>query len=105
MIFGANRDKGLVLDGMGLRVVTIGQDGITEDDILVHDAHSKNVGIHMMLADMSYPDYPVALGIIRDVEAPTYDAEVKRQVEEVTASSKIKCVDDLLRSGSVWEVK
>ncbi len=105
MIFGANRDKGLVLDGMGLRVVTIGQDGVTEDDILVHDAHSKNVGIHMMLADMSYPDYPVALGIIRDVEAPTYDAEVKRQVEEVTASSKIKCVDDLLRSGSVWEVK
>jgi 2-oxoglutarate ferredoxin oxidoreductase subunit beta len=61
MIFGKDRDKGLVLDGMGLRVVTIGENGITEDDILVHDAHSESVGIHMMLADMKYPDFPVAL--------------------------------------------
>ena len=63
MIFGKNRDKGIMLDGMGLRVVTIGENGITEDDILVHDAHSENVGIHMMLADMKYPDFPVALGV------------------------------------------
>ena len=105
MIFGKNRDKGLVLDGMGLRVVTIGENGVTEDDILVHDAHSDNVGIHMMLADMKYPDFPVALGVIRDVKAVTYDAGVQNQVEQVKEKSKIHCVDDLLRSGSTWEVK
>ncbi len=105
MIFGKNRDKGLVLDGMGLRVVTIGENGITEDDILVHDAHSENVGIHMMLADMKYPDFPVALGIIRDVSQLTYDDGVRDQVLAVKEKSNIKCVDDLLRSGSTWEVK
>ena len=105
MIFGKNRDKGIVLDGMGLRVVTIGENGITEDDILVHDAHSENVGIHMMLADMKYPEFPVALGIIRDVKDVTYDDGVRDQVAEVKAKSKIQCVDDLLRSGSTWEVK
>ena len=105
MIFGKNRDKGLVLDGMGLRVVTIGENGVTEDDILVHDAHSDNVGIHMMLADMKYPDFPVALGVIRDVKDVTYDDGVRDQVAEVKAKSKIQCVDDLLRSGSTWEVK
>ena len=105
MIFGKNRDKGIVLDGMGLRVVTIGENGITEDDILVHDAHSENVGIHMMLADMKYPDFPVALGVIRDVKDVTYDDGVRDQVAEVKAKSKIQCVDDLLRSGSTWEVK
>ncbi len=104
MIFGRNRDKGLILDGMGLRVVTIGEKGITEDDILTHDAHCENAGIHMMLADMKYPDFPVALGVIRDVEDVTYDCGVKLQVEQVRDKSKIKCVDDLLRSGSVWEV-
>ena len=31
MIFGKNRDKGLVLDGLKLKVVTIGEKGITED--------------------------------------------------------------------------
>lgn len=104
MIFGRNRDKGLILDGMGLKVVTIGEKGITEDDILTHDAHCENAGIHMMLADMKYPDFPVALGVIRDVEDVTYDCGVKLQVEQVRDKSKIKCVDDLLRSGSVWEV-
>ena len=35
----------------------------------------------------------------------TYDDGVRDQVEEVKAKSKIQCVDDLLRSGSTWEVK
>ena len=105
MIFGKDRDKGIVLDGLRLKVVKIGEDGVTEDDILTHDAHSDNIGLHTMLADMKYPDYPVALGIIRDVEDVTYDSAVREQVEKVTEKSAVRCMDDLLRSGSVWEVK
>ena len=105
MIFGKDRDKGLVLDGLKLKVVTIGKDGYTEDDILTHDSRSDNLGLHTMLADMKYPEYPVALGIIRNVEAVTYDSAVREQVGEVTARSRIRCMDDLLCSGSVWEVK
>jgi len=105
MIFGAGRNKGLVLDGQKLKVVTIGENGITQDDILVHDSHSDNIGLHMMLADMKGPDYPVALGIIRDVKDITYDDGVRDQVVEVMQKSKIHSVDDLLNSGSTWEVK
>ena len=54
---------------------------------------------------MKYPEYPVALGVIRDVNDVTYDAAVRMQVEQVTAKSRIHCVDDLLRSGTVREVK
>ena len=105
MIFGKNRDKGLVLEGMGLKAVTIGQDGYTLDDILVHDASSDNMGLHMMLAEMKGPELPVALGVIRNVKQLTYDDGVRDQVLEVTAKSKIHSVDELLRSGSTWEVK
>ena len=105
MIFGKDKDKGLVLDGLKLKVVTIGEKGITEDDILTHDAHNDNIGIHTMLADMKYPEYPVALGVIRDVADVTYDGGVRMQAEQVTAKARIRCVDDLLRSGSTWEVK
>jgi 2-oxoglutarate ferredoxin oxidoreductase subunit beta len=104
MIFGANRDKGLVLDGMQLKVVTIGENGITEADILTHDAHCADPGLQLMLAEMKGPDFPVALGILRDVAADTYDKGVNRQVEEVSAKAKVHCVDELLRSGSTWEV-
>lgn len=105
MIFGKNRDKGLVLDGMKLKVVKIGEDGVTEKDILIHDAHSDNIGIHSMLVDMKYPDFPVALGIIRDVADKTYDDNVRDQVIDVTEHSPIHSMDELLRSGSTWEVK
>ncbi len=105
MLFGKNREKGLVLDGMGIKAVTVGEDGYTLDDILVHDAHSDNMGIHMMLADMKGPELPMALGIIRDVEDGTYDERVHEQVKDVTEKSRIHCVDDLLHSGSTWTVE
>ena len=104
MLFGKNRDKGLMLDGMGLKVVTVGEDGITLDDILTHDATTVNAGIHMMLADMKYPDYPVALGVIRNVADLTYDDGVRDQIEQVKAQSQIRCMDDLLNSGNTWTV-
>ncbi len=105
MIFGKNRDKGLVLDGLKLKIVTIGENGITEDDILVHDAEESNPGLHMMLVNMQYPEYPVAFGIIRKVKAATYDDQVVEQIETIQAESKIKNVDDLLNSGATWDVE
>ena len=104
MIFGNNRDKGLVLDGFNLKVVTIGQDGITEDDILTHDAKCADNTLHMKLALMQGPDMPVAMGVIRDVEADTYEEAVARQIEEVKAKSKVKTFDDLLATCETWDM-
>ena len=106
MLFGSQKNKGLMLDGMKLKVVTVGENGVTEDDILTHDAHEKDTTLHVMLAAMKYPEYPVALGVIRSVEDDAvYDKKVAEQVEQVKADSKIKCMDDLLHSGATWEIK
>ncbi|MDX9947432.1 MAG: 2-oxoacid:ferredoxin oxidoreductase subunit beta [Bacteroidales bacterium] len=103
MIFGKENDKGLILEGLKLKVVKIGENGITEKDILVHDATEPNPGIQYMLANMKYPEYPVALGVIRAVPGPTYEKELENQIEQVRSKSKIKNMDDLLNSGSVWD--
>ena len=105
MLFGAERNKGLVLDGLKLKVVTIGEDGYTIDDILTHDAHSEDSTLHTMLASMRYPEYPVAVGIIRDVERPTYDSGVARQVSEQQQLEPNKTADNLFFGGETWEVK
>ena len=105
MIFGKNKDKGIVLDGLKLRVVTLTPGGFTEADVLVHDAHENNPGIHTMLANMRYPDYPVALGVIRDVSAVTYDQSVERQIDKVKKSARFHNMNDLLFSGNTWEVE
>jgi 2-oxoglutarate ferredoxin oxidoreductase subunit beta len=104
MLFGKENDMGLILDGLKLRVVKIGENGISRENILVHDVVEPNPGIHYMLANMRYPEYPVALGVIRAVPAATYDRSVMEQIEEVKKQSKIKCMDDLLKSGSTWSV-
>ena len=105
MRFGKDNMSGLILDGLKLKVVRIGEGGITEKDLLVHDAYENNPGIHYMLANMKYPDYPVALGVIRCVDGVTYDSDIENQIEEVKSKSTIKCMDDLLNSGAVWDVE
>lgn len=105
MLFGKDRKSGLILEGLKLKVVRIGEKGIKEKDILVHNAHEPNPGIHYFLANMRYPEYPVALGVIRSVEGETYEAAVAEQIKRVKEKSEIKCVDDLLESGTVFVVE
>jgi len=105
MIFGKDNDKGLILEGLKLKVVKLGENGITEKNLIVHDSRESNPGIQYMLANMRYPEYPVALGVIRAVPGLTYDKSVQEQLKEIKTKSKIKCMDDLLMSGSTWKVE
>jgi len=103
MIFGRDNDKGLILDGLKLRVVRIGENGVKREDILVHDALESNPGIHYMLANMRYPEFPVALGVIRSVPGSTYNELVDEQIDTIRRSATIKCAGDLFRNGPMWE--
>ena len=105
MIFGKNKNKGIVLHGTKLEVVTIGENGITEKDILVHDETMENTGIHMMLAQMRPPEFPMVFGVIRAVKKPTYNQMFFAQQEEQMAKGPVKNVDELLNSGETWEIK
>ena len=104
MVFGKNHEKGLVLRDTRLEVVEIGQNGITIDDILVHDQYSQDPGIHLMLAKIAPPNYPMVFGVIRSAMFPTYDDMVEEQIKYAKETSKIRNVDDLLNSGDTWEI-
>jgi 2-oxoglutarate ferredoxin oxidoreductase subunit beta len=104
MLFGKDKEKGLVMEENQLKVVTIGENGYTLDDILTHNAQNPNPGLHMMLTNMSFPEFPFALGVIRAVKFPTYDDNVRDQVLDIKENAKINCVDDLLNSGDTYEV-
>ena len=104
MLFGKEKNKGLKLVESGLEVVTLGENGITLDDILVHDQCNPNPGIHLMLAKMEPPYYPMAFGVIRSADFPTYDQLLEKQISDARQTSRIQCVDDLLNSGDTWEI-
>lgn len=102
MIFGKEKNKGLVLNGLKLKVVTIGDDGVKQEDILIHDAKESDPTLHQMLIRSTYP---LATGIIRSVEEPSFEEREAELTAKVKASSKFKTVDDLLFSGETYEVK
>lgn len=102
MIFGKNNDKGLVLNKLKLEVVTIGENGITQEDILVHDAKEEDKTLHQMLVRL---DYPLATGIIRSFNDVTLEEREDALTAQVKSNSKFKKADDLFFSGETYEVK
>ena len=105
MLFGKDNNKGLVQDGFKLKAITIGEDGYTLDNVLVHDATTPDASLHLQLALMDGNELPVALGVIRDVEAPVYDQEVEAQIKEVQSKKPARTLKEFLMTGDVWEVK
>ena len=83
----------------------MGENGVTEKDILIHDAHCQDNTLQLKLALMEGPDFPIALGVIRDVDAPTYNDAVAEQIEEIKGKKNIIIFRELLMTNDTWEVK
>ncbi len=103
MIFGADSNKGLRMNGFTPEVVTLGEDGITEADILVHDETNEHIA--HMLTKLTQPEFPTPLGVFRAVQGPVYNDQVHQQVEAVREKKGDGDLRKLLFSGDTWEVK
>ena len=106
MLFGKDKKKGLVQDGFGLKVVELGKDGYTIDDVLVHDSHCEDDTLQRQLALMDGTDLPLAIGVIRDVAGPSYETDVAQQVDEVRTKKGFNSLRDMiLRTQETWVVE
>ncbi len=105
MRFGQNNDKGLMLDPRTLKlsVVTLGEDGVEEEDLLVHDETNKVIA--QMLADLRGPDFPTPFGVLYNAPAPAYVADVYEQRIAVREKKGRADLNALLRSGQTWTVE
>ena len=104
MIFGAENNKGIYLDGTTPKVVTVGEE-FSIDDILVHDETDAFIG-DMLSNFTASVTFPEPLGVLYCVERPTYDDLMVNQMNEANKNTKgPKSVNDLLNAGDTWEVK
>lgn len=105
MLFGRNKEKGLVLHNNELKIVYPGKGGYRLEDVLVHDVTTADPFLHLKLVEMEYPDFPVALGVIRAVNERTFEDCNRVQIEKIKEQSKIRNMTDLLHSGHTWTVE
>ena len=105
LLFGKDKTKGIRLNRCRLEVVELGKEGVTIDDVLVHDQYDSDPTLQMLLAKMTPPAFPMAIGVIRSAKAESFDSLVEEQIDAQKAISPIRCVDDMLNSGDVFEIK
>jgi 2-oxoglutarate ferredoxin oxidoreductase subunit beta len=105
MVFGKNREKGIRMNGALPEIVTIGENGITENDMLVHDIYLKDASVAFMLARMEQPEFPQPVGIFRAIERPTYEDMMAEQVDAAIAKSGPGNLERLINSGDTWVVE
>jgi 2-oxoglutarate ferredoxin oxidoreductase subunit beta len=90
------------LKGLKLEIVTIGENGITQEDILVHNAKEQDPTLHQMLVRL---EYPMATGVIRSFNDVTLEEREDALTAQVKANSSFTKTDDLFFSGETYEVK
>ena len=103
LVFGAERDKGIRLEGFEPRVVPL-DDGGDGQDLLVHDETAVEPTLASVLARMRYPALPEAIGVLRAIERPTFDTLVDGQIESARAREGRGDLATLLESGDTWTV-
>ncbi len=104
LVFGKEKKQGLRVSPrtLSLEVVTIGEGGVTEEDILLHD--ETNATLAYMLARMPYPQFPVAVGVLYAVDRPSYDETLVHQRETAVEKFGKGNLEKLLHSGNTWQV-
>ncbi len=104
MIFGKDRNKGIRLNGIKPEVVTIGENGVTVDDLLIHDESAEDPTLAYLLTQMNFPNFPVPMGVFRSVSKPTFEDLMAQQIEVATARGRCN-LEELLNSGDTWVVE
>jgi len=105
LVFGKDREKGIRLNGLNPEVVELGK-GISEDDLLFHDERAPEPSLAYLLSRMRYEDgFPEPIGVFRAIDAPRYDEEFNRQIEQARQTRGVGDLNKLFSSGETWTVQ
>jgi len=105
LIFGSKGKKGVSITGFRPSIVTVGEQGITEKDIHVHNSQEPSSTYAYMLSEMRHPGNPVPMGVLRAIERPmTFENSIEEQVKDATLSYGRGNLQELLKGNEYWEV-
>lgn len=107
MLFGAQKNKGIMLTGGSdpeAQVVTVGENGVTLQDILVHDEKKESQLMVNLLTSFEHPTHPLPLGVFRSIDRPTYENTIQEQIELVKSKKKERSAHELFITGETWSV-
>lgn len=103
MIFGPEKNLGIILDGFSLKVVDIGSK-YSVDDLLVHNVRDRNLAI--LISEMTYDtELPVPFGVFYKEDKMTYEDMMVEQINESIKKKGRPDLQSLVNGPETWEVK
>lgn len=98
LVFGQEKQKGLRVNGLGLEVVS------AAEAIEPFDPGEKSGALAYALSRMEFPDFPVPIGVFRQVSKPTYEEGLEAQVALAKSKKGDGDLLELYLSSDIWKV-
>jgi len=105
MVFGKEEKKGIVWNGSQPEIISLGDSTPEEKNVMVHTPDRPGSLYTAMLAEMTFPNFPMPIGVLRKVEKPTYDAQINQQIDEAIDQRDGKAdLQELINGANTWKV-
>lgn len=105
LVFGANEDKGIILDGCRPRAVSL-SDGYSKDDLWIHDERDyyKATILSRFFGEVENDEMPRPLGVLFEADRPTYEDALFAQKTKALEQHGKGNLEKLFRGKDYWEV-
>ena len=103
LLFGKDKAKGIRINGLTPEVVDAAT--AAPGEILTHQPDQQSPLYSQMLASLGQPDFPTPIGILRQIQRPTYESLIHDQVEASKARRGTGTWKELLHGNSTWTVE
>ena len=101
LIFGKNQNKGIRLNGLKPEIVEL-ENVNNRDELLIHDQYSSESTLANLLSNFNYPEFPVPMGVLRQIKNSTYGDIIEKQINIQLEKLGEGKLTDLLRGTHVW---
>jgi len=108
LVYGANKQFGIKLDGLKPVVVNLAE-GASTDDLWIHDEkdfYKAQILVRMFDdPNQSGEHFPRPFGVFYETERACYEDQMAMQIEEIIATKGRGDLDKLIRGKEVWEIQ
>ena len=105
LVFGKQKEKAIKLHGFHPEIIQSANGNLNE--ALIHNEKTEDRGLAYVLGQMGIenPDLPVAFGVLRQVQKPTYQELLYSQEEQAKKKNPNPSLEEVLNAGDTWEVR
>ena len=107
LVFGTPENrKGILMYHGRPRIIDLAEDDDPkEKGVVIHDENLDTPSYASSLATLSRPDFPLPVGVIREVDKPCYEELMVEQIDGAIGKKGQGDLHALLNSGDTWTVK